>query len=385
MSYDFATEKICSHEIKLETVSLVSGSDDSIRFPKNPSNSNVTVWVDDVRVPPGGLWSIPELPFSRAEPYRIVSGVSDMIYIQIGFNVARLIQLIPGNDVKAVDIAKDLSLKIPELSITASNGRVIFKSLEFGPTATSFLFLDPRWSDRTSSLPTTHRVLGGYTQVGIIPGRKVVSRKTFPSWHIIDDDLTLVAGGNGKLIKFSEPIRNANPVFQIGYFTDPSNCRRCHGIQIEFDYSPLNGSYETVKDADLLSQEFSKFLFTRAGSHFKWPWLGSRLVDRIGGKNVTGGVSSSSLITLDINQAFKTYQNIKTQQDQQFPFQQVSDAEFPYALGSLTVQVPESDPTVAVVVTGITSRSRESLALKRLIGNPNPFFLSSGGQSFRII
>jgi hypothetical protein len=113
--------------------------------------------------------------------------------------------------------------------------------------------------------------------------------------------------------------------------------------------------------------------------------LGSRLTDRIGGKNITGGVSASSLITLDISQTFKTYQNIKMQQDQQFPFQEVSDAEFPYSLGSLTVQVPDEDPTVAVVVTGITSRSREPVVLKRLIGNPNPFFLSSGGKSFRIV
>jgi hypothetical protein len=385
MSYDFALEKVCSHEVKLETVSLIADSDDSIRFPKNPSNSNVTVWMDGMFVPPSGIWSVPELPLSRIEPYRIVSGVSDMLYVQVGSGMSRLIQMISGNNVKAFDLAKDLSLKIPELSITSSNGRVFFKSPISGPSAVSFSFPDPRWTDRTSSLPTTHRVLAGYTQIGIIPGRKVVSRRTFPSWNIIDDDLTLVAGGNGKLIKFSEPIRNSSPTFQIGYFTIPSNCRRCHGIQIEFDYSPLNGSYETVTDSDLLAQEFGKFLFTRAGSHFKWPWLGSRLTDRIGGKNITGGVSASSLITLDISQTFKTYQNIKMQQDQQFPFQEVSDAEFPYSLGSLTVQVPDEDPTVAVVVTGITSRSREPVVLKRLIGNPNPFFLSSGGKSFRIV
>jgi len=385
MSYDFATEKICTHEVKLESVSLVSGSFDSIKFPQNPSNSNVSVWIDNVQIPPGGYWSIPELPFSRAEPYRIVCGVSDMIYVRVGFGPARLIQMIPGNNVKASDIAKDLTLKIPELKITSSNGRVIFTSMESGPMATAFSFLDPRWTDRTSSLPTTGRILGCYEQVGIVPGRKVVSKKVFPSWSIIDDNLTLVAGGDGKLIKFSEPIRNSFPIFQIGYVTVPMNCRRCQGSQIEFDYNQINGSYETVDGADLLSQEFGKFLFTGAGTHFKWPWLGSRLLDRIGGKNTSGGVTASALITLDINQAFSTYQNIKTQQDQQFPFQNVSDAEFPYALGGLSVQVPSSDPTVAVVVTSITSRSREPILLKRLIGNPNPFLLPSGGQPFRTV
>jgi len=385
MSYDFALEKICTHEIKLETVNFVAGTEDSIRFPKNPTNSNVNVRMDSIVIPPSGLWSAPELPFSKAEPYRIVSGVSDMLYVQVGSDSARLIQMVSGNNVKALDIAKDLSQKIPELSITASDGRVFFNSNESGPTAISFSFPDPRWTDKTSSLPTTHRILGGYAQVGIVPGRKVVSRKTIPSWSIVEDNMTLAAGGNGKLIRFSEPIRNANPVFQIGYFTDPMNCRRCQGTQIEFDYSPLNGSYETVYDADLLSQEFGKFLFTKSGTHFKWPWLGSRLTDRIGGKNVMNGVTSSALITLDVNQAFKVYQNIKTQQDQQFPFQQVSDEEFPYSLSSLTVQIPQNDPTVAIVVSSVTSRSRNPTVLKRLIGNPNPFLLSSGGQSFRLV
>lgn len=385
MSFDYALEKICSHEVKLETVRFAAGTDDSIRFPKNPTNSNISVWVDGYKVPPGGLWSKPELPFSRVEPYRIISGVSDMLYVQVGHGAARLIQMISGNDIKASDIAKDLSLKIPELSIYASGGKVFFSSNEFGPTALNFSFPDPRWTDRTSSLPTTSRILCGYKQVGVVPGRKVISRKVIPGWNIIGDDLTLVAGGNGKLIRFSEPIRNANPVFQISYVTDSMSCRRCIGSQVEFDYNLLNGSYETIRDADLLSQEFGKFLFTKSGTHFKWPWLGSKLTERIGGKNIMTGITSSALITLDINQSFKTYQNIKTQQDQQFPFQRVSDAEFPYSLGSLTVQIPENDPTVAVVVSSVLSRSREPVVLKRLIGNPSPFLLSSGGQSFRLV
>jgi hypothetical protein len=144
---------------------------------------------------------------------------------------------------------------------------------------------------------------------------------------------------------------------------------------LEFDYRVLDGTYEIVTDLDLLSQEFDKFIFTKIGSHFKWGWLGSSIVNRIGGKGNIGGVSMNSLITMDINQAFQTYQNIKMQQDQRFRFQQVSDAEFPYSLAGINVEISPNDPTVAIVTSTIVSRSRDPITFKRLVGNPNPYSL----------
>src|SRR5690606_28519206 len=107
-----------------------------------------------------------------------------------------------------------------------------------------------------------------------------------------------------------------------------------HGTQLEFDYSIVDGTYETVKNTDLLAQEFDKFLHTEIGSHWKWNWLGSSLHSRIGGKGNMGITSATSLLNIDVSQAFKTYQNIKEKQDTGFPQQRVSDAEYPLELGS---------------------------------------------------
>jgi hypothetical protein len=186
----------------------------------------------------------------------------------------------------------------------------------------------------------------------------------------------------GLIIQFESPLFNDNPLVQLSYVTSVVDCRRCHGTQIEYDYNIIDNTYETVKDADLLGQEFDKFLFTNIGSHWKWNWLGSGLMNRIGSKGSTAAVSINSLITVDVAQAFRLYQNIKSQQDSRFPFQNVSDAEYPLSLGGINIQVPDQDPTIAFVTTTIVSRSMVPITLKRIVGNPNPFFLTGNSQSF---
>jgi len=374
MSYDFGTQQICPHEVFFETLTLDPNAFNTLYFQRPPSNQNISLYVDGVLVPKTGLYSYAELPIIKTEPYRIESNVNDLLYIRIGFDAPRFVQLIPGSRVRAKDLAQDLQNKIPELSIYEQNKRIFFRSKN--PTSgAAFSFPDPRWTDTTSSLISTARVLGAYSILGITPGRVITGRKIFPSWQLVMSPFTL--DGKDRVIILEYPIPNDSPLFQASYVTDSVNCRRCHGSRIEFDYRVLDGQYEIVTDLDLLSQEFDKFVFTKIGSHFKWGWLGSAIVNRIGGKGNAGGVSMNSLIAMDINQAFQTYQNIKTQQDQRFRFQQISDAEFPYALAGINVEISPQDPTVAVVTSTIVSRSREPLTFKRIIGNPNPYSLQN--------
>jgi hypothetical protein len=138
----------------------------------------------------------------------------------------------------------------------------------------------------------------------------------------------------------------------------------------------LNGTYEQIRNADLLAQELDKFIFTRLGSHFKWNWLGSGLIDRVGSKSNAKGVAINAVLTSDISQAFRVYKDIKSQQENRFPFQRVSDAEFPYSLNNIDVRIPPDDPTVAVVSVEVSTRSSQPIELKRLAGNPNPLTLA---------
>ncbi len=280
--------------------------------------------------------------------------------------------MISGTSLRATDLAADLQKKIPELQISTSNNRVVFQS-RTRTRGTAFAFHDPRWTDKTSSLPTTARVLAAYTQVGVVPGRFITGRRLFPAWSFEQDPSSTTGE---KIVRFESPVPSHDPFVQANYITVAQDCRRCRGTRIEFDYVVEDGTYVEIRDTDLLLQEFDKYLFTRLGTHFKWPWIGSKLVDRIGGKGTTGVSTINALIAVDISSSFKTYQNIKLQQDSRFPQQQVSDAEYPLSLGGISVQTLPEDPTVAIVSTTIVSRSQVPVPLTRLVGNPSPFVLS---------
>jgi hypothetical protein len=378
MSFDFALEKPCPHQVLFETVTLDPTFQTTIRFQRPPFSQLVTLYINGVQVPQTGLYSTASLPFSNPAPYRIISGQSDMFYFQLGQETPFFIQLNPGVSVSANDLAADLNGKLPGgLLAAVQNNRVIVST----PTpinGRAFTFVDPRWSDKTSSLITTARTLGAYSALGIIPGRVVSGYKLFPSWGLARDPLSPLE--TDRIIQLSEPLRGNQPIVQANYQTTASQCRRCFGIRIEFDYNIVNSTYETVENADLLAQEFDKFLFTQIGSHWKWPWLGSNLINRVGGKGTTGLVNVSALLTSDVTSAFATYQNIKQRQDANFPFQQVSDAEYPLQLTNVSAQQAQDDPTTFLVSASVVSRSRTPVQLTRIIGLPNPLTVLNQGN-----
>jgi hypothetical protein len=383
MSFDFATDQLCTHEVFFESIQIDPISKQTAVFPFPPSSKRVQVYIDGVEVPSTGLYSFAKIPLIKKEPYRIKSGINDLLYISLGFDTPRFVQLISGSNVKASELAGDLQGKLPDLSIGVENKRVVFKSRQ-RLKGTAFQFHDPRWTDTTSSLPTTARVLNAYQSIGVIPGRAATGKRILPGWRV--EKVEGSADQTEKQLIFDSIVPSNDSVIEVNYVTTQFNCRRCHGSRIEFDYSILNNTYETVFDTDLLAQEFDKFLFTKIGSHWKWNWLGSGLIDRIGGKGSTGNTTTTSLITFDVSQAFRTYQNIKQQQDSRVPQQQVSDAEYPYQLVNVNVQTLPDDPTVAIVTTIVSNRSRVSVPLKRVIGNPNPFTLQGDPiQNIRLI
>ncbi len=369
MSFDFALEKACPHQVLFEVVQLDNVYQQVIRFQRPPFSQNVTLYINGVQVPPSGLYSPASLPFFNPAPYTITQGKSDLLLFKSGQQTPMFIQLNSGVNISAANVARDLGGKLPGYSVTVENNRVVIStpSAVNGP---AFTMSDPRWTDKTSSLPTTARVLGAYSALGIIPGRVVSGYKLFPSWQLVKDPTSPVE--TDRIIQLTEPLRNAQPIVLANYQTNASQCRRCFGVRIEFDYNIVNNTYETVQNADLLAQEFDKFLFTVIGSHWKWPWLGSNLINRVGGKGTTALSNVSAMLTSDISTAFATYQSVKQQQDANYPFQQVSDAEYPLAITNVSAQQAQGDPTTFLVSANVISRSQTPVTLTRVVGQPNP-------------
>lgn len=379
MSYDFATNQVCTHQVFFEQVGLDPDTHQSVQFPYPPTNiSGISVYIDRVKIPSEGLYSYAELPFQHPEPYRIRKDVNDLIYFGIGNDPPQFLQLLSGPGVSAKDLARYLQKQFRNLFIDVQNQRIVIRSIH--PTkGKAFQFYDPRWTDVTSSLISTSRVMGAYNTLGIVPGRASFGTKLFPGWRIehvkgspLDED---------RQVTFEYPLPHHDPLIEVSYVTSPQNCRRCHGVNLEFDYRILNNTYETVNGVNLLAQEWDKFVITKVGSHWKWTWLGTGLLDRIGGKAQTGGISATSMITVDINQAFRIYQNIKQQQEQGFPQAKVTDEEYPSRLVSLSVNSLPDDPTVAIVNAVIANRSSQTIDNIRIVGNPNPLQLKSDSVS----
>ncbi|KKK69177.1 hypothetical protein LCGC14_2936640, partial [marine sediment metagenome] len=108
MSFDFATDKICTHEVFFERLELGANDRNDALFLRPPSSKMVEVYLNGEMVPSTGLLSYAELPFIRPEPYRIRTGVNDLIYLSVGFEAPRIIQMVSGPNLKATDIARDL-------------------------------------------------------------------------------------------------------------------------------------------------------------------------------------------------------------------------------------------------------------------------------------
>ena len=375
MSYDFALEKRCPHQVTFEKADL-DLANGYVFFERQPANqASVSMYVNGTLIPPFGLYSYAEVPCVRAEPYRILSGVNDLLYVGIGQSVPRFVQLLTGPNVKATDLAADLQRKLPDLLVTVVNKHLVFRS-RTPYNGAAFQFPDPRWTDRTSSSPLTARSLAAFQHLGINPGRVAAGKKIVPGWDLVPDPTSPIT--TDRCIQFDAPLMNSRPLVLVSYSTVAGNCRRCFGSRIEFDYDIVGGTYDVVTQTDLMQQEFDKYVFTKIGSHFKWTWLGSNIMNMVGGKSNGTRTAAPALLNIDVSQAYKVYENMKQQQQQRFPFQKVSDAEMPTSLDAVNVQLLPDDPTVAVVSIVVRNRSRVLVPLRRVIGSLSPFSLTDG-------
>ncbi len=359
MSYDFATLQICPHRIIDDLVVLEEPMRNSVVFPVRPVNDDVTVKIDGTVIPKMGSSGIVPVVFSKLEPYRIVKNVSDLVYLQINGAIQR-IELTPGAAVSALSLGRYLQSKTNDAIFKVRNGHIVMEAV-VGKSAT---FHDPRIEDKFATLPDTTRCLAAYSALGITPGRTSKSKAGYPGWSIEFD-----ANLQQTSLVFNDVIPNLNPVIQLSYTTVASYCPRCEGSSYEYDYRVKDSSFETVRNSDLLAQELDKFIFTRLGSHFKWRWMGSNIMDRIGGK----ALGAPGVVDLDVSNAFNVYQNIKSQQASLFAGQNVTDAEFPGSIRSISSQSQPNDPTIVYTNITVSNRSLLPVQLTRLISTPDPF------------
>lgn len=269
MSYDFALAKICDHRVRDELCNLDS-TRVYARLARSPSTDDIEVRVNGVNVPKGGFVTTPEILFNAPGPYKIIKQFNDLLYLRvIPINETYSIRLPSGDAITAEQVARSIirSLSNPELTVLVNDGKIAIRSVV--PKLGSYMkMVDPTILDQDEVEHDTHVVMRTYSMFGISPGKVASGRKTIPGWSLVNQNNSDYQDPG---VLFETPLPNSAPVVSFSYPCLAHTCGRCEGSLLEFDYTIVEHGYETARDLDLLVQESDKFLFTKKGSHFKWP------------------------------------------------------------------------------------------------------------------
>lgn len=368
MSYDRQLDQVCPH-IVVDEALFVSPDDRRTIRPLQPIRS-----VDSVKIRINGTEDVPSfghlLPArssgSKTGPFNITTDVNDKLVFSVDQGPDQTL-LVPASRLLPVEkLADILTRSAKGLQFGSERGRLTFRTASEGQGAS--VFIRP-----TSSIAQT---------LGIQTNREYRGKIAAPGWTLVSDPLTL-SDRPARLIVFDEPLKNFNAWAEITYGTVKEDCRRCLGLGVENDWRyGRTGEVAQVRDEALLLQDIQKLFFTILGSNPFHVWYGTSIIEMLGKKLTAGGLIQNMIVT-DVYQAFRRWQDIKRQQEQNVG-EFLSDEEYPDRLVGVTLEQSTFDPTVIFVNITIQNRSRRPIELTRGLKLPEPFdILTSQQGAFR--
>ncbi len=357
MSFDRQLNQVCPHYV-VEEARFLSNDRITVR-PARPiaSVTSVRVRVDSlIEVPSFGYHIPAKVAGSKVGPFTIRSGINDRLVLSVDGQPLQTLMLPSGSKVSSRQIAESLNLSAQgvSFSVTASN-RISLESRTVGKGST--LVLDP-----TSTLAAS---------LGLGVSRVWRGKTVFPGWSLIKDPNTL-NDRPAKLVVFDVPLLGFREFVELNYATVRQECRRCGGLGVENDWTyTTSGDLLTVRDENLLIQEFQKICYTVQGSNPFHAWYGTSIIDSIGRKLSNSGIVQNFIVS-DIYEAFRRWQAIKRQQEEVVG-QMVTDGEYPFKLLEVHLEQSQEDPTIVFVTASLQSRSfREPILIERALRLPQP-------------
>lgn len=356
MSYDRKLDQVCPHRVIGEALFL--SSDRKVVRPLRPvsSISSIEMWVNGVtQVSAVGV----NVPAEVIAPHRgsidIRQGINDKLVLSVDHGPDQTITAPVGKAVKHSELAQSLnrSLSGAAFSVT-KRGSIRLATRRTGPAA-ELVFRDG------STLATA---------LGLSLNRVWKGRQPYPSWTVVNDPNTL-SDRPARMIIFDRPVNGTSNFVEINYTTIRQDCRRCGGLGVENDWR-YNSKGDTieVRHEALLIQEILKMMFTVQGSNTFHDWYGTNLTNAVAKKIIGTGVLQSFILS-DIYEAFRRWQNIKKQQEEDVG-QFVSDEEYPLRLLSVTVEKSDKDPTIIFVSGTVQNRSTKPIQIERGVRLPEP-------------
>lgn len=355
MSYDRKIDFVCPHLVVEEAIYL-SADRVTVRpiRPISAANS-VRVRVNgELEIPSMGVHTPAEAFAGKKGPFNVRTGTNDTLVISVDSGPAQTIQIPPGERLSARDLARRLSTGLPNAVFDITqNGRLRLRTRSTGKNATLMVL--------ASNLATT---------LGFTVNRQWRGRTPYSGWTLVNDPTTL-SDRPARMIVFDAPLTGFKDYVELNYATLRQECRRCGGLGVENDWRyGVDGNLFEVRDEALLLQEIQKAVFTLQASNPFHPWYGTNILNTVGRKLSVSGVIQTFIVS-DIREAFRRWQNIKRQQEEEVG-QAVSDAEFPFRLLDVKLTPSQKDPTVLFVAVTIQSRSSNPIILERGVKVPHP-------------
>lgn len=194
------------------------------------------------------------------------------------------------------------------------------------------------------------------------------------------NDPNSVAPERKKMVLLNRPAKSLTDVYELNYYVNAGNCRKCTSLRILTDMSlGPTGKINTVEFEDKLLQHLYKYVLTVIHSNPFHPWLGTSLISLIGSK-----ISKPSLIISQINREVNdTLVNLKKMQTNQLRYQSayMDTRELLLRILSVSTTQNRQDPTlfdIQIVVQTIAGSSIEFQRRLRIPGPDNLNLLFSG-------
>lgn len=354
MSYDRALDQVCPHQVVEEALFF---RDRQVVRPLRPIAASVSVKVRLNRlleVPSEGVHTPATTAGGKSGPFDIVLGNNDTLVIQVGAEPIQTLRLPYGKGLSADVVVRTLNNSVRGAYFeTSPKQRIVVKTSAMGPNATLKIF----------NTSTALQVLGISAYNRVWRGKTIA-----PGWSIVSDPNTLT-GRPHRLIVFDQPLKGLDDFVEVDYTTILQECRRCGGVGLENDWRYSKGTLVTIRNEDLLNQEFTKMVYTIKKSNPFHLWYGTGIINAIGQKINASGITQNMIVS-DIHEAFRQWQDIKRQQEEKLN-QAVSDEEYPFRLLSVNLTQNDQDPTIFNVSTTIQNRSSRPVTIERRVKVPD--------------
>jgi len=361
MSQDLLLRQVCPHRTVREWLAIDSDFQ-TLRTIRDPASSDLQIQWNALSLPRAGVRGPAQVQGTLKGPFSIIAGVNDQILLEVS-GVPLTLTLPSGSRSSLASILISLERQISQagvrLSVADVGGYLVIKTLDEGRSSSIFL-----------------KGGTGHTVLGLPPRRYAAGTQVTPSWELMADPARPV-DSQARVIRFSEPFKSEDDIFEVSYITRRESCRRCNSLAIEDDlrYNERGDAILTNGSA-LLLQEVEKYILTTLGSN-PFHNIGSRLVDVIGSK--AGSFRSLEMFIIqEVTQNLRAYQEIKRFQEK---YQPVTDLEFLQRV--VNIQVFESeDPTSMVLEIQLLSRAGRTEVLRDIIRLPS--VLLNFNQSIRV-